>query len=117
MFCVHAPSLTRESLFPVNETPWTNYECAGISPHRFCKESVAFALFTTCDLAIGDLAIKCLGVHATESLGVRVATNFVKMIKRKQVARSKSSNLDLSIQILLAVLHRMVFASFSRSSE
>ena len=52
-------------------------------PHRSCKETVAFALSTTCDLATGDLAIGCLAVHAIESLDVRVATNFVKMIKRK----------------------------------
>ena len=61
--------------------------------HRFCKDSVAFTLFTTYDLpigdlAIGDLAIACLGVHAIESLDVRVATNYVKMMKRKKVARS-----------------------------
>ena len=86
-------------------------------PHRFCKESVAFALFTTCDLATGDLAMECLGVHAIESLDVRVANNFVKIKKRKKVARNKSFNFDSSILILLAVLHRMVFASFSRSSE
>ena len=86
-------------------------------PHRFCKESVAFALFTTCDLAIGDLAIESLGVHAIESLDVRVATNLVKMMKRKKVARNRFSNVDSSIVILLATLHRMVLASFSRSSE
>ena len=44
--------------------------------HRFCKESVAFTFCTSCDLAIGDLASGCLGVHAIESLDVRVATNF-----------------------------------------
>ena len=77
-----------------------------------CKESVAFALFTACDLANG-----CLGVNAIESLDVRIATKFVKMMKRKKVARNKSSNFDSSIPILLAVLHRMVFASFSRSAE
>ena len=43
----------------------------------------------------------CLGVHAIESLDVRVPTNSVKMMKRNKVARSKSSNFD----------------SFSRSSE
>ena len=37
----------------------------------------------TCDLAIGDLAIGCLGVRATESLDVRVATNFVKMMRKE----------------------------------
>ena len=90
-------------------------------PHGFCKESVAFTLSITCDLAIGDLAIGdlaigCLGVHAIESLDVRVATDFVKRM-RKKVARDKVPNLDLSILILLAVLLQMVFASFSRSSE
>ena len=70
--------------------------------------------FTTCDLSIGDLAIGdlatgCLGVRAIESLDVRVATNSVKMI-RKKFARHKWSNFDTSILILLAVLHRMVFA-------
>ena len=40
-----------------------------------------------------------------------------KRLKRKTVARNKSSNFDSSILILLAMLHRMVFASFSRSSE
>ena len=49
-------------------------------PHRF-----------SCDLAIGDLSIGCLGVHTVESLDVRVATNFVKMMKMKEVARNKSS--------------------------
>ena len=86
-------------------------------PHSFCKESVAFALFTTCDLAIGDLAIESLDVHAIESLDVRVATNFVKTMKRKKVARNRFSNVDSSIVILLAALHRMVLASFSLSSE
>ena len=47
-------------------------------PHWFCKETVAFAPSTT-----GDIAIGCLAVHAIESLDVRVATNFVKMMKRK----------------------------------
>ena len=89
--------------------------------------SAAFTLFTICDLAIcdlavgdlaiGDLAMGCLGVHAIGSLDVRVATNFVKMMERKKVARSKSSNLDSSILILLVVPQRVDFASFSRSSE
>ena len=76
--------------------------------HWFCKDSVAFTLFTTHDLAIGD--------HAIESLDVRVATNYVKMMKRKKVAGNKFFIFDSSIQIVLAMLHRMVFASFSRSS-
>ena len=51
------------------------------------------------DLAIGDLAIGCLGVRAIESLDVRVrvATNFVEVMKRKKIATSKFSNLDSSI--------------------
>ena len=117
----HTPSLARESLCPVSETPWKNLRMrknlAKWLPHRSFKESVAFALFTTCDLASSDLAIGCLGVHAIESLDVCVATNIVKMMKRKKVERSKSSNFDSSVLVLLAVLHRMVFASFSRSSE
>ena len=75
------------------------------------------SLFTTYDLATGDLAIVCLGVHAIESLDVRVATNFLKMMKMTKVARNKFSNFDSSIPILLATLYRMVFASISRSSE
>ena len=46
--------------------------------------------FTIYDLSIGDLSFGCLDVHAIESLDVRVATNFVKMM-RKKVARNKSS--------------------------
>ena len=68
-------------------------------------------------ISIGDLAIGCLGVHAIESLDVRVATKFVKMMKRKKVERNKSSNFDSSILILLAVLRRMVFASSSFLSK
>ena len=86
-------------------------------PHRICKESAATTLSTTCDLAIGDLAIECLGVRAIESPDVRVATIVVKMMKRKKIATSKFSNFDSSILILLEILHRMVFASFSRFSE
>ena len=82
-------------------------------PHRFWKKSAAFTLFfTICDLAIGDLAIECLGIHAIESLDVRVATNFVKMMKRKRFARNKVSNFGSTIPILLAVPRRKVFASF-----
>ena len=46
-----------------------------------------------------------------------VSTNFVKMMKRKKVARHECFNFDSSVLILLATLHRMVFALFSRSSE
>ena len=52
-----------------------NYECAEILQsgcHIGFAKSVAFILSITCDLAIGDLAIECLGVHAIESLDVRV---------------------------------------------
>ena len=38
------------------------------------------------------------------------------MMKRKKAARNKFSKFE-SIPILLAMLHRVVFASFSRSSE
>ena len=89
-------------------------------PHRICKESVAITLSTTSDVAIGDLAIgdlviECLGVRAISSLDFRVAIIVVKM-KRKMVATNRFSNVDSSIAILVAILHRMVFASFSRSS-
>ena len=71
------------------------------------------------DLAIGDLAIGFFGVHAIESLDVRVrvAANVVKTMKRKKIARNRSSTFDSSIQILLAILRRAVFALFSLSSE
>ena len=66
----------------VSETPWKHLRMrknlAKWLPHRFCKESAAFTLSTTCDLAIGDLAIECLAAHATESLDVRVASNVVQ---------------------------------------
>ena len=57
------------------------------------------------DLAICDLVVECVGVHAIQSLDVRVhvATNFVKM-KRKKFARNKSSNFDSTFRISLAVL-------------
>ena len=42
---------------------------------------------------------------------------FVKIMKSKKAARNRFSNFDSSIPILVAMLHRMVFASFSRSSE
>ena len=67
------------------------------------KESAAITLSTNCDLAI-------------ESLGVRVATIVLRMMKRK-VATRRISNFDSAIPGLLAKLHRMVFASFSRSPE
>ena len=70
------------------------------------KESVAITLSTNC-----DLAIECPGVHAIGSIDVRVATNFVTMMKRR------FSNLDSAIPGLLAMLRRVVFAVLSRSSE
>ena len=75
-------------------------------------------LQTNHDLAICDLAIQCFGVDAIESLDVRVhaATNFVTMMRRK-MARNRSSNVDSTILISLAILRRMVFAVFSLSSE
>ena len=79
-------------------------------PHRICEESVAITLSTTC-----DLAIECL-VRAIESLGVRVVTNVVRMMKRK-VATSRFFNFGSAIPVLLAMLHRVVFALLSRSSE
>ena len=76
-------------------------------------------LQTTHDLAICDLAIECFGVNDIESLDVRVraATNFVTMMKRRKMARNRSSNVDSSIIISLAILRRIVFSFFSRSSE
>ena len=67
------------------------------------KESAAITLSTNCDLAI-------------ECLGVRVATVVVKMMKRK-FATSEFSNFGCAIPGLLAMLHRMVCAVLSRSSE
>ena len=37
------------------------------------------------DLAFGDLAVECFGVHGIESIDAHVATNFVKMMKRTKV--------------------------------
>ena len=63
--------------------------------------------------------IECFGVHAIESLDVRVhvATNFVQMMKRKKIARNESSNFDSTTPILLANLRRIVFALMSHFSE
>ena len=99
MFCPHPPSHTRKSLLLACETLL-----------KICEITIG-------DLAIGDLANGCLGVDAIESLDVRVATNFVKMMRRKKIARNRSSNFDSSILILRAMLRRMVLASFSRSLE
>ena len=67
---------------------------------------------TLSSLAIGDLAIECLGVRAIdESLDVRVATIVARKMKKK-VATSRFSNLDSSILILLAMLHRCTLSFF-----
>ena len=52
-----------------------------------------------------------------ESPDVRGATIVMRMMKRNKVATRKFSNLDSSILILVEILHRMFFATFSRSSE
>ena len=44
-------------------------------PYRICKESVAFALFTTCDLSIGDLAIESLDVRVIHCNSARSASS------------------------------------------
>ena len=81
----------------------------------FCDLSIGD--LTIDDLAIGDHAVGCLGVFMPLKVLMFVfATNIVKMMKRKKVARNRSSNFDSSILILLAMLHRMVSALFSRSS-
>ena len=107
VFCLHTPSRARHSLMSEREICEKIYECARILQsgcHRICKESVAIT-----DLANGDLATECLGV--------RVAAIVVRMMKRKKVATSRFSSFDSSTPILLAMLHRMVFALFSRFWE
>ena len=59
------------------------------------------------DLAIDDLAIGCLGVHAIEGVDVRVATNFVKIMRRKKIARNTSSNFDFGIRSSLFFCRRL----------
>ena len=61
-------------------------------------------------LVILPLMILPLGVF-----DVCVATNFVKMMKRKKITRNKSSNSHSSSLILLAMASRTIFALFSRS--
>ena len=75
------------------------------------EESVAIILSTNC-----DLAIECLGVRAIESLGVRVVTFVVRMMKRT-FATSMFSNLGSAIPGLPGMLRRMVFAALSHFSE
>ena len=60
--------------------------------------------------------LSVLVFRAIERLDVRVANIVVRMMKRK-VATSRFSNLGSAIPGLLAMLHRMVFAVLSRSSE
>ena len=82
------------------------YECARIVQSGFhigFAKSLQPSLFPP----LGDLAI--------ESLEVRVATIVVRMMKRKEVATSRFSNFDPATPVLLAMLHRMVFALLSRS--
>ena len=64
-------------------------------------------------------ANECVGVHAIESFDVRVdvATNFVKMMKRKKIARNEPYNFDSTSPISLAILRRLVFALISHSLE
>ena len=58
-------------------------ECARIL-QRGCHKSCAkrSTLVTTCDLAVGDFAIECFGVHATENLDDLVATFFVRIMMK-----------------------------------
>ena len=103
VFCLHSPSLARHSLMSVHEICEKSYVAL--------KESAAITLSTN-----WDLTIECLGVRAIEILDVRVATIVVRMMKRK-VATSRFSHVDSAIPVLLAMLHRMVFALLSHSSE
>ena len=122
MLCLHHPSVTRASLFPAGGTPlkksceFTIYDLSIGDLASPLQRSVSWRGKMHFDHAIGGLAIRCLGVHAIESLGVDVATNVVRMMKRK-FATSRFSNLGSAIPGLLAKLHRMVFDSFSRSPE
>ena len=67
--------------------------------HKIRKESAAITFSTNC-----DLAIVCLGVRATESLHVRVATSVLRIMKKK-VATNGISNLGSATLVLLAMLH------------
>ena len=103
-----SPSLTRKSLLPESETPWkksTNaQESCKMVATKVLQRVCSLPLFTTCDLAIGCLGVHDIawfGVHASESLDVHVATNFVKMMKRKKVARNKFSKFDSSMLLRL----------------
>ena len=60
-------------------------ECARILQRGCHRGRAKSTLITTCDLAVGDFAIECLGVHATENLDVRVATIFVKVMKGRRL--------------------------------
>ena len=96
VFCLPLPSLTRESLFPVSE----NFQKKTHS-HSLTIRDLAIG-----DRAIGDLAIDCLaiGVNVLESLEVRAATYFVRMMKRTRFVRNRFSSFGSTILILLAVL-------------
>ena len=136
MFCLHPPSRARHSVKSARETfynifcrvtisdlsignlvgPWTGALQAVSSCGLNLQTNHDLAIG---DLAIGDLAVECFDVHAIESLDFRVhvATNFVKMLKRKKIAGNKSSNFDSAVLISLAILCRMVSASSFHSSE
>ena len=92
------------------------------------RKSHSHSLVTIYDLSIGNLAIgdvaierlaiECLpiGVHFLEGLEVVVPTNFVNVMKRKRIVRSKFSNFGLTTSIFLVDLCQMVSASFFHSS-
>ena len=66
VFCPHTPSLARESQKTIS-----------------CKRnSLKQSAKSPCMILV-ILPLWCLGVHAIESLDVRVATNFVRIMKRK----------------------------------
>ena len=79
---------------------------------RFC----AFTFCTTCDLALVVSPVGVLVFAPLRVLMFVLPPNSVNLMKRKKAARNKFSNFE-SILILIAMLHRVVFASFSRSSE
>ena len=68
---------------------------------------------TMCDLP------ECLanGVNVLESIEIRAATYFVKMMERKKIVRNRFSSFGSTILILLVVLRQTVFVLFSRSAE
>ena len=113
MFCLH-PSVacttfvnvcTRNDLKKSAESPFSIFPLVillflrGDLRRLFSNCGLNLQTNHDCGLAIGDIAIECFGVHAIESLDVRVhvATKFVKMMKRKKVAINRFSNFDTSI--------------------